>query len=100
QLQRATAGGLVGKVGRGQRCVSYFYRAGVAEDTVFKGGVDVEVQPGVRVEIELGAQQRSEGVDRRTATGQLAEEDPGHRTRERRGQGRVVGEVACGVAVG
>ncbi len=100
QVQCTTAGALVPEVGGGQRRTAYFHGARVAQDTVFKCGVYVDVQARVRVEIDLGAEQWSKGVHRRTAAGQLAEKYPGHRTRKRRACGRIVGEVAPDVAVG
>ena len=67
---------------------------------MFEGGVDVERQPGAGFEIDLSAEQRREGVHGGAATRKFAEEHPQHGAGHSNGLGRIVGEVAAGVAVG
>ena len=72
--------------------------AGVGEDAVLEGRVDVEGDGGAGVEGELGAQERGEGAHRRGLAEKGAEEDPDGSALGRTGVRHVVLEVARGVA--
>jgi hypothetical protein len=100
QGECGTPRALVAELADGQRDVVHGDLALVAQHAVLERRVEIQRHPGADFQVELGAQQRGEGVHRRSAAGQPSEEDPRYRAGQRDRLGHIMIEAATGIAVG
>src|SRR5215207_2161337 len=99
-LQTAATGRLECQVRDRERRTRDLDAALVEQHAVLEAGIDVEGEVGARVDVDLRAEQRSEGVHGGAVAGELAEEDPHRGTADGARRWHVVAEVATGVTVG
>jgi hypothetical protein len=99
-LQTVAAGGLERQIGHRQRGTRDLDAALVEQYAVLEDGIDLEGEASTRLEVELCAEQGSEGVHGGAVACELTEEDPHGGTGNGARLRHVVGEVATRVTVG